>query len=160
MKINKEGIKLGLKNQLLAIVHMVIFNVISYLIFSLGMIGIKKDESVMFNSLFPAYAYTCNKFLVILSWIVILVSFSIFYTKSFKKGLKKALELHWSLCLLFGMIGIIFCLVEVVIYYFVLLSSLGLTGFITNYPDFMYSIVITYILGYIILDFILGRKKK
>lgn len=162
MKINKETVKAGLKNQLFSILHMVIFNGISYLIFSLGMIGLQRDESVrtITTSVFPAYGYKCNIFLIIFSWIIFLIAFSIFYSKSFKRRFKKALELHWSLCLLFGIIGVIFCLVEVVIYYFVLLISLGLSGFITNYPDFMYIVVAIYILGYVILDFILAKRKK
>lgn len=162
MKINKETVKVGLKNQLFSILHMVIFNGISYLIFSLGMIGVQRDESVrtITAPVFPADAYKCNIFLVIFSWIIFLIAFSIFYSKSFKRRFKKALELHWSLCLLFGIIGVIFCLVEVVIYYFVLLISLGLSGFITNYPDFMYIVVAIYILGYVILDFILAKRKK
>ena len=80
MKLNQEFIKKGLKNQLVAIGHMFVFDIISFILFWISYIGTKSIGNVS-SSFFATEGYKVNLFFTIFSWIIFLISFSIFHTK-------------------------------------------------------------------------------
>ena len=65
MKINKELVKKGFKNQLLSIGHMIIFNIISFILFMISNIGTKSIGNVS-SSFLAIEGYKSNLFFVIL----------------------------------------------------------------------------------------------
>ncbi|MDD4705845.1 MAG: hypothetical protein PHS24_01350 [Bacilli bacterium] len=160
MMLNKELIKQGLKNQLISIWHMSIFNIISFIVFWLSNIGIKPTGKVSGNSFIALTKYEVNIFFVIFSWILFLLLFSIFYTKFLKKDLKKQIELHWIFVIIFFIVSVIFCLVEFILLIITLIISTGFFSIIVNYPNGINVIVLAYIIGYIIIDFILEILKR
>ena len=80
MKLNKELVKKGLKNQLISIGYMLVFNIISFILFWISYIGTKSIGNVS-SSFLAIEGYKANLFFVIFAWILFLISFSIFYTK-------------------------------------------------------------------------------
>ena len=80
MKINKKLLKIGLKNQLETILHMLMFHIISFVVFTLSHIGTKPTGRI--NSQFFAITeYKANLFFVIFSFSLFLVLYSIFTKK-------------------------------------------------------------------------------
>ena len=159
MKLNKELVKKGFKNQLVSIGHMIIFNIISFILFMISNLGTKSIGNVS-SSFFAIEGYKVNLFFVIFAWILFLIFFSIFYTKFFKKDLKKQLELHWLFVFIFGIVSVIFCFVEFIILVISLILNIGIFSTIVNFPDIIYVLVLAYIVGYIVIDIIKEIKKK
>jgi len=159
MKLSKELIKKGFKNQLVSIGHMIVFNIISFILFMISNIGTKSIGNVS-SSFFVIEGYKVNLFFVIFACILFLIFFSIFYTKFFKKDLKKQLELHWLFVFIFGIVSVIFCFVEVIILVISLILNIGIFSTIVNFPDIIYVLVLAYIVGYIVIDIIKEIKKK
>ena len=159
MKLNRDLMKQGFKNQLVSIVHMIIFNIISFILFMISNIGTKSIGNVS-SSFFAIEGYKANLFFVISAWILFLISFSIFYTKFFKKDLKKQLELHWIFVFIFGIVSVIFCFVEFIILVISLILNIGIFSTIVNFPDIIYVLVLAYIIGYIAIDILNEIKKK
>lgn len=159
MKLNKELVKKGFKNQLVIIGYMIIFNIITFIIFELSFIGTKPTGNIS-GTIFGVREYKVNLFLIILCWILFLILFSVFYTKYLKKGFKKQLELHWLFVTLFLIISAIFCFVEVIILLIINLLNIGIFSAIVNYPNIIDKFVLIYIIGYIIIDIIKEIKKK
>ena len=159
MKLNKELVKKGFKNQLVSIGHMIVFNIISFILFMISNIGTESIGNVS-SSFFAIEGYKVNLFFVIFAWILFLIFFSIFYTKFFKKDLKKQLELHWIFVFIFGIVSVIFCFVEFIILVISLILNIGIFSTIVNFPDIIYVLVLAYIIGYIVIDIIREMKKK
>lgn len=159
MQLNKELVKKGFKNQLVSIGHMIIFNIISFILFMISNIGIKSIGNVS-SSFFAIEGYKANLFFVIFAWILFLIFFSIFYTKFLKKDFKKQLELHWFFVFIFGIVSVIFCFVEIIILVISLILNIGIFSTIVNFPDIIYVLVLAYIIGYIVIDIIREMKKK
>lgn len=160
MKLKKEIIKKGFKNQLISICHMIIFNIISFVVFGLTNIGTKPTGNIRTSSFFGITEYRTNLFSVVFFWIVFLVLFSIFYTKFLKKDLKKQMELHWFFVLLFGIVSVIFCFVEVALLLISIILNIGIFSTIVNFPDVIYILVLAYIIGYIVIDIIREINRK
>ncbi len=155
MKLTKKLVKKGLKNQIITIMHMIIFNVVSFIIFYASNIGTEPTGKAVSPGLMPLREYKVNLYFVIFSWIIFLLAFSIFYTKFLKKDFKKQVKIHWSFILLFFIVSVIFVLVELAI--FIIMEFMATRDFyssITNYPDFILYIVLAYIIGYILIDII------
>jgi len=159
MKLNKQVAKEGIKNQLIIIGYMIIFNIISFFIFLLTNIDVKPTGNIS-GSFFAITEYKINVFYVIFFWIIFLLLFSVFYTKKIKKIFIKQKRIHWSFVLLFLVMGVLFILVELAIYIISLLFRTGLFSSIVNYPSYMYIVVIIYIVGYILLDILKEHKNK
>lgn len=159
MKISKELVKKGFKNQLVSIGHMIIFNIISFILFMISCIGTKPIGNVS-SSFFAIKGYKANLFFVIFAWILFLIFFSIFYTKFFKKDLKKQLELHWLFVFIFGIVSVIFCFVEFIIFVISLIFNIGIFSTIVDFPDIIYVLVLAYMIGYIVIDIIKEINKK
>ena len=160
MKLNKDLVKKGFKNQLIAICHMIIFNIISFVVFLLTNIGTKPTGNISAGGFFGITEYRTNLFFVVFFWIIFLVLFSIFYTKLFKKDLKKQIQVHWLFVLFFGIVSVIFCFVEVILWLISLILNIGIFSTIVNFPDIIYFLVLAYIIGYIVIDIIREIKKK
>ena len=159
MKINKELVKRGFKNQLVSIGHMIVFNSISFVLFMISFIGTKSIGNIS-SSFFAVEGYKSNLFFVILAWILFLIFFHFFYTKFFKKDLKKQLELHWLFVFIFGIVSVIFCFVEFIILVISSILNIGIFSRIVNAPDIIYVLVLAYIVGYIVIDILKEIKKK
>lgn len=158
MKLNKERVKKGFKNQLVSIGHMIIFNVISVALFWLSYVGTERTGHV-FEGLFASAEYRCNMFFMIFSSVLFLIAFSIFYTKCWKKGLKKQVETHWIFVVLFIIASLIFAIIEIMLWGLVTLFKIGF-GTISNSPYVLRVLVTAYIVIYIVLEFIIGKVKK
>lgn len=159
MKLNKELVKKGFKNQLVSIAHMLVFNLISFLLFMISNIGTKSIGNVS-SSFFAIEGYKANLFFVIFAWILFLISFSIFYTKFLKKDFKKQLEVHWLFVVIFGIVSVIFCFIEFMIWLISLILNIGIFSTIVNFPDIIYVLVLAYIIGYIVIDILKEINKK
>lgn len=161
MKLNMELVKKGLKNQMITIKHMIIFNIISFILLYASNIGTEPTgNTVRYSVKYDLQEYKANLFFVIFFWIIFLLAFSIFYTKFLKKDFKKQLKIHWSFILLFCIVIVIFVLVEFTIWIITGLIAIGLFSQITNYPYPIIYIVLTYIIGYILIDIIREIKMK
>ncbi len=161
MKLNIELVKKGLKNQMITIKHMIIFNIISFILLYASNIGTEPTgNTVRYSVKYDLQEYKANLFFVIFFWIIFLLAFSIFYTKFLKKDFKKQLKIHWSFILLFCIVIVIFVLVEFTIWIITGLIAIGLFSQITNYPYPIIYIVLTYIIGYILIDIIREIKMK
>ncbi len=161
MKLNMELVKKGLKNQMITIKHMIIFNILSFILLYASNIGTEPTgNTVRYSVKYDLQEYKANLFFVIFFWIIFLLAFSIFYTKFLKKDFKKQLKIHWSFILLFCIVIVIFVLVEFTIWIITGLIAIGLFSQITNYPYPIIYIVLTYIIGYILIDIIQEIKMK
>lgn len=161
MKLNMELVKKGLKNQMITIKHMIIFNILSFILLYASNIGTEPTgNTVRYSVKYDLQEYKANLFFVIFFWIIFLLAFSIFYTKFLKKDFKKQLKIHWSFILLFCIVIVIFVLVEFTIWIITGLIAIGLFSQITNYPYPIIYIVLTYIIGYILIDIIREIKMK
>ncbi len=162
MKINKKLLKIGLKNQLETILHMLMFHIISFVVFTLSHIGTKPTGRI--NSQFFAITeYKANLFFVIFSFSLFLVLYSIFTKKLLLKNLKKQLQLHWLFVVLFSMVFIIFCTLEFILLVITSLFSTGLFSITLLFPNALYWLVLIYLVGYpliILLQEMLNKKRK
>ncbi len=154
MKLNKELIKQGVKNQFITILHMIIFNIISFVTLEATYIGTKPTGNIVISKggLLGMTEYKVNLFFAIFFLILFLFLFTIFYTKFFKKDLKKQMKNHWSFILLFFLISVIFCLVEFAIIVITSFIATGMFGVATNYPNNVCIGVLLCIVGYIVID--------
>lgn len=162
MKINQKLLKTGLKNQLETILHMLVFHVISFLVFRLSHVGTKPTGHI-YGQFFAIVEYKANLFFVIFSFTLFLVLYSIFNRKFLIKNFKKQLKVHWLFVVLFSIIYIIFCIVEFVLLVITSLFSTGLFTTTLYYPNALYWLVLIYIVGYpliSILQEILNKKHK
>lgn len=96
MKLNRELLREELKNQVIIIIHMIIFNIISFIILYASNIGTKPTGNIVSSYFFAIREYKANLFFVIFFWIIFLLAFSIFYSKFLKKDFKKQIKIHWS----------------------------------------------------------------
>ena len=92
--------------------------------------------------------------------MLFLILFSILYTKFLKKDFKRLIGFHWSFRFIFGIISLIFCIVE--------LTLLGIAELVnsdtwsrsaSNFPNWIYVLGLVYIVGYIVFDFIREKRK-
>lgn len=162
MKLNKEFVKKGLKNQLVSIGHMLVFNIISFILFWISYIGTKPTGNIT-GQIFGIREYKVNLFFVIFCLIMFIISFSIYYTMFFKKNLKKQLEIHWIFAVLFVIVGLIFCYVELILYLLATIFNIGIFSAVVNSPESIDVIVVVYVVGYIVVDLIreiINKKRK
>jgi len=159
MKLNKELVKKGLKNQLVSIGHMLVFNIISFILFWISYIGTKSIGNVS-SSFFAIEGYKVNLFFAISSWITFLIFFSIFYKKFIKKDLKKQLEIHWVFIVIFVIVSLIFCFIEFILLLIATIFNVGIFSTVVNFPESIYVIVVAYVIGYIVIDLIREKNKN
>ena len=160
MKLNGKLLREGLKNQVLIVVHMIVFNIISFIVFYASYIGTKPTGKEYSPSFIPIREYKVNLFFVIFFRIIFLLAFSIFYSKFFKKDFKKQMKIHWSFILLFFLVSVAFALVELAMFIITFFISTNIFKSIANYPDFIDCMVLAYIIGYIIIDIIREIRMK
>ena len=158
MKINKETIQKGFKNQFITVLHMIVFNIISFVVLSLANIGTKPTGKI-YNGVIARGEYKANYWCVIFFWVLLMILFSIFYKKFLKVDLKKQIHTHWCFVIMFFITTIFFCLIEFAILIITLLMVAGF-GIISNYPNFIPIVALVYIIGYIIVDLICEKRKS
>ena len=159
MKLNKEVVKKGFKNLLISIGYMIIFNIISFALFWLSYVG-TEDTGRVIEGLFATTEYKCNLFFMIFSWVLFLIAFSIFYTKFWKKTLRKQVEMHWLFVVLFIIVSFVFVVIEIILLVFISIVKIGIFSAISNFPEALPTVVIIYLITYVVLDFVIGKIKK
>lgn len=160
MKLNKKNMKKGLKNQMISIGHMIVFNIISFILFMASYIGTGPTGNIIGTSFIAVTEYKVNLFISILFWLLFLISFSFFYTKFLKKDLYRQLKTHWIFVVIFIICSIFFCFIEFILLIFAQLFNIGIFSSIVNFPDWIYLIILFYLIIYIIIDLIFERTKN
>jgi len=160
MKIKKEQVKQGIKNQLLAILYMIIFNLITFAIFGASYLGAEPTGNVTGSGLLGMEEYKINGFLAVLCWLVFFLVFVIYYAKFWKKDFKKQKEIHWGFAVCFVIVSIVFGFVEFVVIEATSMIVIGLFSKIINYPNAVALGILLAMVGYIVLDFIREKKGK
>ena len=138
---------------------MIVFNIMSFIVLDLANIGTKPTGNV-YKNLFAITEYKANYWCVIFFWVLLMILFSIFYTKFFKVDLKKQIHTHWCFVILFTIITIFFGFIEFGILIITLLRATGIFSTTINYPNYIQMIALVYIIGYIIIDLIYEMRKK
>ena len=160
MQMNKKNLKQGLKNQFISILHMIAFNIISFIVLNLANIGTKPTGKVYYGDLFSLREYKANYWCVIIFWTVFMILLSIFYTKYYKVDLKKQIHTHWCFVILFFIITIVFCFIELAILIITLVLATDIFSKTINYPDYIQIVALVYIIGYIAVDLIYEIRKS
>ena len=162
MSISKDKVKIGIKNQLKTILHMLIFNMITAFTIWIAYSD-KKDleTSRTPGGIIPLEEWSINVYIYAICIFMFIVGYSIFWRKFLKKDLKKDIEIHWSCIVVFTILFILFLFIQFMIAIIVILLQIGLFGTISNVPEGVieFVVLIIYQVGYLIVDMIIEKIK-
>lgn len=161
--LNKQLIRLGIKNQITTIGHMFIFNIISFFTILGSYIGTKPTEHIIgHRDGIAVIEYEINPFFFVLFWLIFLFIFSTFYTKYLKKDFEKQMKIHWIFTLIFILICGICVLIELLIFTAATIMIIGINSVIDGIGIIgnTFMIVIGYIIAYITIDIIKEMKNE
>ena len=151
----KNGIKIILKT----ILHILIFSIVSFIIFNLSFINTKRVGASS-GSLFSTRFYEVNILIFIIFIAIFILLYTFFWQEYLKKDLKQCKENHWSFIIIFITMFCIFMILEFII----ILFTLGLEiswGLVSNFPvDVIYLIIFIYQLLFPIFDIIRDKLKQ
>ncbi len=151
----KNGIKIILKT----ILHILIFSIVSFIIFNLSFINTKRVGASS-GSLFSTRFYEVNILIFIIFIAIFILLYTFFWQEYLKKDLKQCKETHWSFIIIFITMFSIFMILEFII----ILFTLGLEiswGLVSNFPvNGVYLIVFVYQLLFPIFDIIRDKLKQ
>ena len=146
---SKEKIKMGIKNQLKTILHMLTFNIVTIIMLIFGNCWSTSIETL------GGIIVEANMFVFLCCMIILLFVYTIFWRKLLKKDLKKDIEIHQICVIAFIILYILFLLVQC----FIFLCSYNLF-YAINKPNIIEFIVcVIYPIGYSIIDIIIDKKK-
>lgn len=149
METSKEKIKMGIKNQLKTILHMLTFNIMTIVMLIFGNFWSTRIE------ILGGIIIKANMFVFLCCMIILLFVYTIFWRKLLKKDLKKDIEIHQICVIAFIILYILFLLVQ----YFIFLCFYNLF-YAINKPNIIEFIVcVIYPIGYSIIDIIIDKKK-
>ena len=156
MSINsKNNVKIILKT----ILHILIFSIVSFIIFNLSFINTKRVGASS-GSLFSTRFYEVNILIFIIFIAIFILLYTFFWQEYLKKDLKQCKENHWSFIIIFITMFCIFMILEFII----ILFTLGLEiswGLVSNFPvDVIYLIIFIYQLLFPIFDIIRDKLKQ
>ena len=161
-KITREGFKILLLSSL----HLLIFEIICIILELIANIGIKATGGEDNANFIALTEYEIVPFFVIVSGILFLIVFTVFYLKYFKNDIKKIFKLHWLFIILFILIYLLLGFCGFIAFLLVSLFNVGLFGAVVNHPVLLYYIIIIYVFGFIAIDiiynivvFLKNRKK-
>ena len=156
MSINsKNNVKIIFKT----ILHILIFSIVSFIIFNLSFINTKRVGASS-GSLFSTRFYEVNILIFIIFIAIFILLYTFFWQEYLKKDLKQCKETHWSFIIIFITMFSIFMILEFII----ILFTLGLEiswGLVSNFPvDGIYLIIFVYQLLFPIFDIIRDKLKQ
>ena len=146
---SKEKIKMGIRNQLKTILHMLTFNIVTIIMLIFGNCWSTSIETL------GGIIVEANMFVFLCCMIILLFVYTIFWRKLLKKDLKKDLEIH-SICVVaFIILYILFLLVQSLIF----LWSYEFFYAINKPKIIEFIVCVIYPIGYSIVDIIIDNKK-
>ena len=156
MSINsKTNVKIIFKT----ILHILIFSIVSFIIFNLSFINTKK-VGISTGILFSKEIYEINIIIFIICIASFILLYTFFWKEYLKKDLKQCKENHWSFIIIFITM---FC-TSMILEFIIILFTLGLEiswGLVSNFPvDVIYLIIFIYQLLFPIFDIIRDKLKQ
>ena len=145
--------KKGIINQLKTIGEMIIFNIISAVLFAMAYSNMTKlQENPLTGGPLPSHGYKLNLYLYIISMSILLILYAIYCFTFFKKRFEVACKIKWGFIVLFIVNIILFLIMELIIWSLSRIFTTGLFSVIVNESDaFLYIIAIVFVLLPIIM---------
>ena len=156
-------LKKGLINELMTIGEMIIFNIISVILFTTAYSNMTiLNEDPLTGGLLPSRGYELNLYYYIISIAILLILYSIYCFIFLKKRFEVAYRIHVGFTILFIISIILFLITELIIWSLSELFAGGLFSVIMNEPDIiMYTIAAIFVmLPIIVMIYSLIKFKK
>lgn len=150
----KEGIKIIFKT----ILHMLIFNIISFIIFNLSFFNTEKTG--ISEGLFSKGIYEINILIFIICISISILSYTFFWQEYLKQDLKKLYQNDKKYIIIFIILFFIFIIIEFITIIFTMLLKVN-WGYISNFPvEETYLIILIYQLIFPIIDLVRNKLNK
>lgn len=147
----KEGIKIIFKT----ILHMLIFNIISFIMFNLSFFNTEKKG--ISEGLF---IYEINILIFIICISISILSYTFFWQEYLKQDLKKLYQNDKKYIIIFIILFCIFIIIEFITIIFTMLLKVN-WGSISNFPvEETYLIMLIYQLIFPIIDLVRNKRNK
>lgn len=147
----KEGIKIIFKT----ILHMLIFNIISFIIFNLSFFNTKKTG--ISEGLFSKGIYEINILIFIICISIFILSYTFFWQEYLKQDLKNLHQNNKKYIIIFIILFCIFIIIEFIAIIFTMLLKVN-WGYISNFPvEEIYLIILIYQLIFPIIDLVRNK---
>ena len=147
----KEGIKIIFKT----ILHMLIFNIISFIMFNLSFFNTEKKG--ISEGLF---IYEINILIFIICISISILSYTFFWQEYLKQDLKKLYQNDKKYIIIFIILFFIFIIIEFITIIFTMLLKVN-WGSISNFPvEETYLIMLIYQLIFPIIDLVRNKRNK
>lgn len=147
----KEGIKIIFKT----ILHMLIFNIISFIMFNLSFFNTEKKG--ISEGLF---IYEINILIFIICISISILSYTFFWQEYLKQDLKKLYQNDKKYIIIFIILFCIFIIIEFITIIFTMLLKVN-WGYISNFPiEETYLIMLIYQLIFPIIDLVRNKRNK
>lgn len=158
MSINKDKVKVGIKNQLKTILHMLIFNIITIVIIYIAYSDKKWLGTWRSAGFLSMREWSINVYIYAICMLIFIVGYIIFWRKFLKKDLKKDIETHWGCVVTFTILFLLFLFVQFLIIATVVILQIGLFDVVINVPEFVLECMVLII--YPVVDFIVDIIMK
>ena len=150
----KEGIKIIFKT----ILHMLIFNIISFIIFNLSFFN-KKKKGIS-EGLFSKGIYEINILIFIICISIFILSYTFFWQEYLKQDLKNLHQNNKKYIIIFIILFCIFIIIEFITIIFTMLLKVN-WGYISNFSvEETYLIMLIYQLIFPIIDLVRNKRNK
>lgn len=150
----KEGIKIVFKT----ILHMLIFNIISFIIFNLSFFNTKKAG--ISEGLFSKGIYEINILIFIICISIFILSYTFFWQEYLKQDLKNLHQNNKKYIIIFIILFCIFIIIEFIAIIFTMLLKVN-WGYISNFSvEETYLIMLIYQLIFPIIDLVRNKRNK
>ncbi len=150
----KEGIKIVFKT----ILHMLIFNIISFIIFNLSFFNTKKAG--ISEGLFSKGIYEINILIFIICISIFILSYTFFWQEYLKQDLKNLHQNNKKYIIIFIILFCIFIIIEFITIIFTMLLKVN-WGYISNFSvEETYLIMLIYQLIFPIIDLVRNKRNK
>ena len=150
----KEGIKIIFKT----ILHMLIFNIISFIIFNLSFFNTEKKE--ISEGLFSKGIYEINILIFIICISIFILSYTFFWQEYLKQDLKNLHQNNKKYIIIFIILFCIFIIIEFITIIFTMLLKVN-WGYISNFSvEETYLIMLIYQLIFPIIDLVRNKRNK
>lgn len=150
----KEGIKIIFKT----ILHMLIFNIISFIIFNLSFFNTEKKE--ISEGLFSKGIYEINILIFIICISIFILSYTFFWQEYLKQDLKNLHQSNKKYIIIFIILFCIFIIIEFITIIFTMLLKVN-WGYISNFSvEETYLIMLIYQLIFPIIDLVRNKRNK
>lgn len=128
-------LKKGIINQLKTICGMIVFNIISAILFGVAYANMTVlQESPLTGGILPSTGYELNLYFYIPSIIILLILYAVFCFIFLRQKFDDACKIHLGFTISFIIVIILFIIIEYFILVMVVVSSTGLFSVIVNSP--------------------------